>query len=92
MIDIFLLCVIIMNLALVATLLRLKVKHDGVFNGLSLDRSFPGSPRQLAIILEFILKRRYDALKDPFLAWAGAVFAASFLGAAVLMVANLLGG
>lgn len=77
MLDFLLALIIVMNVSFFATLIRLRVKHREVFDQLELNGLFFGSIRQLARILEFMIKRKNAELKDTFLTISGYVFVAS---------------
>jgi hypothetical protein len=85
----FMIIVIIMNASLVATLIRLKEKHNDVFTDLGLSNTFFGSPKQLAKVTEFVIKRKNVALKDSFLTCSGYVFVASFVTTIIAIYASI---
>jgi hypothetical protein len=88
MFAIFIIVVAIMNISLVATLIRLKLKHDDVFVSLGLGETVFGSPKQLARIIEFMIKRKPAELNDFFLTGAGYVFVASLVITILLIYAS----
>lgn len=90
MLDFLLTLIIIMNISLMLTLARLKLKHDEVFVRLDLNKTTFGSPKQLAIIIEFIIKRKYAELKDSLLTCVGLIFAVSFPVVIVFMFTYVL--
>lgn len=82
--------IVIMNILLVVTLVRLKDKHGDVFVRLELDKTIFGSPKQLARIVEFMIKRKPAELNDPFLTGAGYVFVATLVITILLMYASFI--
>ena len=74
-----LILVIIANISLLFTLLRLSVKHRELLNRLHFGRSVYGFADTLARLLEFIFKRRYAQLRDPLLTTSCIAFILSFL-------------
>ena len=79
MLEVLLALIIVMNISFFTTLIRLRLKHREVFDQLELSGFFFGSIRQLARILEFMIKRKNAELNDKFLTVSGYVFVASFL-------------
>lgn len=81
-----LILVIIANISLLFTLLRLSVKHRDLLTRLRFGRSVYGFVDTLARLLEFILKRRFAQLKDPLLTLSCIAFIFSFFCSLPLMV------
>jgi hypothetical protein len=80
-----LILVIIANISLLFTLLRLSVKHKELLTRLRFGRSVYGFVDTLARLMEFILKRRYAQLKDPLLTLSCITFMCSFFFSVPLM-------
>jgi hypothetical protein len=71
--------VIIANMSLLLTLLRLSIKHKELLTRLRFGRSVYGFADTLARLLEFIIKRRYANLSDTILTLSCIAFMLSFL-------------
>jgi hypothetical protein len=80
-----LILVIIANISLLFTLLRLSVKHKELLTRMRFGRSVYGFVDTLARLMEFILKRRYAQLQDPLLTLSCLAFIFSFLCSLPLM-------
>lgn len=85
-----LMLVIIANISLLFTLLRLSVKHRDFLMAKSFGRSVYGFVDTLARLLEFILKRQYAKLRDPVLTASCIVFMVSFFTSLPLMLGTIL--
>jgi len=84
--EILLAIFVISNVSFVATVARLQVRHKEIFNSLGIDgRLFCGSVKQLATIIEFIIKRKPIELQDSFLICSSYTFLVSFIGGFALM-------
>lgn len=78
--DILLIIVIVANISFLATVLRLRTSHRDIFQSMGIDgRLFCGSIKQLATIVEFIIKRKPIELKDNLLIISSYIFLASFV-------------
>ncbi|MCM0084352.1 hypothetical protein L4X63_22460 [Geomonas sp. Red32] len=84
--DAILIVVIIANMSLVFTLLRLSIKHRELLTRLRFGRSVYGFVDTLARLMEFILKRQFVPLSDPFLSLGCVAFIVSFLVSIPLML------
>jgi hypothetical protein len=82
--------IIIANISLLFTLLRLSVKHREMLSQLRFGRSVYGFVDTLARLLEFILKRRYAKLSDPLLTWSCLSFILSVLITIPLMLLAII--
>lgn len=90
MFEILLTLIIVMNVSFFTTLIRLRVKHGDVFAQLQLNGMFFGSVRQLARIIEFMIKRENSELNDTFLSVAGYIFVVSLATTIPLMFIYVL--
>lgn len=85
--------VIIANISLLFTLLRLSVKHRELLSRLRFGRSVYGFVDTLARLMEFILKRQYAKLSDPLLTFSCLSFIFSFcLSIPLLLLAIMFHG
>ncbi|UTG93637.1 hypothetical protein [Geobacter sulfurreducens] len=85
--DILLAIVIVANISFLATVIKLRVSHKDLFESMGIDgRLFCGSIKQLATIVEFIIKRKPIDLKDNLLIVSSYTFLASFIAFFPLML------
>ncbi len=85
--DILLIIVIVVNISFLATVMRLRVSHKDIFESMGIDgRLFCGSIKQLATIVEFIIKRKPIELKDNLLIVTSYTFLATFISFFPLML------
>ncbi|HJV65903.1 MAG TPA: hypothetical protein VJ550_09225 [Geomonas sp.] len=82
--------IIIANISLLFTLLRLSVKHRDLLSRLRFGRSVYGFVDTLARLLEFILKRQYAKLSDPLLTFSCLSFILSFFLSIPLMLLAII--
>jgi hypothetical protein len=82
--------VIVANISLLLTLLRLSVKHKELLTRLRFGRSVYGFADTLARLLEFILRRRYAKLSDPVLTVSCIAFILSFMISLPMMFLAIL--
>ena len=80
---------VIVNISLLAILMRLEVKHK-VFSSLQAGASINRCMDKLAGLMEFILTRKYAKLKDPVLTVYCLIFILSFLAALPMMVVTII--
>lgn len=78
--------IIVANISLLFTLLRLSVKHRDLLTQLRFGRSVYGFIDTLARLMEFILRRRYARLSDPLLTLSCIAFILSFFATIPLML------
>jgi hypothetical protein len=84
--DILLVIVIVTNISFLATVARLRVSHKELSESMGIDgRLFCGSIKQLAALVEFIIKRKPIDLKDNLLIVSSYTFLASFIALFPLM-------
>lgn len=88
--NIVLVLAMVVNVSLVATLMRLYVKHNKMFEQKESDGMVYGTVHKLAGLFEFILNKRYLELKDPLLTVMCVVFIASFAIAFPLMCVSVV--
>lgn len=83
--------VIIANISLLFTLLRLSFRHRELLSRLGFGRSVYGFVDTLARLMEFIVKRQYAKLSDPLLTFSCLSFIFSFsVSIPLLLLAILL--
>jgi hypothetical protein len=81
-----LILIIVANISLLFTLLRLSIKHRELLSQLRFGRSVYGFIDTLARLMEFIFKRRYAKLSDPLLTLSCISFILSFFASVPLML------
>ncbi len=91
MFNILLTLIIVSNLSFITILIRLNVKHKQAFEQLKIDGMlFLGSVKQLARLIEFIVKSKSTELNDKFLSLVGYIFVVSFSATIPVMIAYAL--
>lgn len=71
---------IVGNVSFLVTVARLQVRHKAIFEEMGIDgRLFCGSIKQLATLVEFIIKKKPIKLKDKLLIISSYSFLACFI-------------
>ena len=76
--------------SLLALLLRMNLKHPQMFKEMELGNIAYGSISKMALLIEFIVKRSFNSLNDPFLSVSCIVFFVSFCAVFITLVVNLV--